>query len=198
VVLLTNARGVYLGDPRYRPVFDELQRRAAVVFVHPTASPDPSAHDERVPDSLLDFVTDTARAITKMHFSATFAATPDVKYVISHAGGTAPYLANRFAVVDEMDVVPGAAERGTVADLFRRLYWDTALSWSDTTLRTLQEVAGPDRIVFGSDYPYLRRDLAVACVERIRRGEALTAGVRDRLFGGTATTLVPRLGAVAR
>lgn len=198
VVLLTNARGVYLGDQLYRPVFEELQRRAALVFLHPTASPDPSGHDPRVPDSLLDFVVDTSRAITRMHFGGTFAATPDVRYVVSHAGGTVPYLANRFAIIDEMDVVPGAAERGSSADLFRRLYWDTALSWSGATLRTLQDVAGVDRIVFGSDYPYLPRDLAISCVDRVRRSDALTDSDREAVFRGTAATLLPRLAVPAR
>jgi hypothetical protein len=54
------------------------------------------------------------------------ARTPDVKYVFSHADGTVPYLAGRFGIVDEINVVPGAQERGSAAETFRRLYWDTA------------------------------------------------------------------------
>ena len=186
VVLLSNAGGVYLGDHRFDPVFAELQRRQALVFVHPTASPDPSAHIPGVPDTLLDFVTDTSRAITRMHYSGTFARTPDVKYVISHAGGTIPYLANRFAIVDEMGVVDGIEQRGTAADLFRRLYWDTALSWSKPVLTTLLDVAGPDRIVFGSDFPYLRRDLAVDCVRKVNDVLA------EDVLGNNARVLLPR------
>src|SRR6201999_2694774 len=128
VVLFSNARGIYLGDKRFRPLFDELERRKAVVFVHPTASPDPSAHSLGLPDSLIDFTADTTRAIAQLHYGNTFARTPSVKYIFSHAGGTIPYLATRFSIVDEMNVIPGAEERGSAADTLRRLYWDTALS----------------------------------------------------------------------
>ena len=167
IVLFSNDRGTYLGDPRFTPLFDELQRRRAVVFVHPIPSHDPSAHSLGLPDSLIDFPADTTRAIARLHYSNTFARTPDVKYVFSHAGGTVPYLAGRFGIVDEMKVVPGAEERGSAAETFRRLYWDTALSWGKPVLRMLREVAGIDHVVFGSDYPYLRRDLAVACRQHI-------------------------------
>ncbi|MFI9381898.1 amidohydrolase family protein [Kutzneria sp. NPDC052558] len=187
VVLLSNARGVYLGDDRFEPVFAELQRRRSLVFVHPTVSPDPSAHMPGVPDTLLDFVTDTSRAITRMHYAGTFARTPDVDYVISHAGGTIPYLANRFAIVDEMGVVDGIEVRGAAADLFRRLHWDTALSWAEPVLTTLLKVAGPDRVVYGSDYPYLRRDLAVDSVRRV------SAVLDQTVLGATALALLPRL-----
>jgi aminocarboxymuconate-semialdehyde decarboxylase len=112
VSVMTNAGGSYLGDRRFDPIFAELQRRAAVVFVHPIASPDPIAHTLGLPDTLLDYPVDTSRAIAKLHYSNTFTRTPDVKYVFVHAGGTIPYLASRFAIVDQMDVIPGAQERG--------------------------------------------------------------------------------------
>jgi hypothetical protein len=63
VSMMTNADGSYLGDSRFDPIFTELQRRAAVVFVYPTASPDPIAHTLSLPDSLLDYPVDTSRAI---------------------------------------------------------------------------------------------------------------------------------------
>ena len=197
VVLFSNARGVYLGDPALTPLFDELQRRAAVVFVHPNPSPDPSAHALGLPDSLIDYPADTARAVAQLHYSNTFARTPDITYVLPHAGGTVPYLAGRFAIIDEMGVIPGAETRGSAADTFRRLYWDTALSWSDPVLTMLRDVVGIDHVVFGTDYPYLRRDLAVSCRARIGTSAALSAAERTAILGGTATTLIPRLAAVA-
>jgi 6-methylsalicylate decarboxylase len=193
VVLFSNARGCYLGDPRLTALFDELQRRRAVVFVHPNPSPDPSAHALGLPDSLIDYPADTTRAIARLHYSNTFARTPDVRYVFSHAGGTVPYLAGRFGIVDEMRVVPGAEHRATAAETFRRLYWDTALSWGDAVLRMLRDVVGIDRVVFGSDYPYLRRDLAVSCRRRIEASPELTGSERAAVLGGTAAKLIPRL-----
>ena len=76
LVLFSNARGVYLGDARLTPLFEELQRRAAVVFVHPNPSPDPSAHALGLPDNHIDFTADTTRAIAQLHYTNTFARTP--------------------------------------------------------------------------------------------------------------------------
>jgi len=193
VVLFSNARGVYLGDRRLRPLFEELQRRRAVVFVHPNASPDPSAHRLGLPDSLIDFTADTTRAIAQLHYSNTFARTGDVKYIFSHAGGTVPYLAGRFGIVDAMGVIPGGEDRPSAAETFRHLYFDTALSWSDPVLTMLRSVVGLDHVVFGSDYPYLRRDLAIDCRRHIETSAVLTESERTSILGLTATDLIPRL-----
>jgi predicted TIM-barrel fold metal-dependent hydrolase len=96
VVLFSNSNGVYLGEKRFEPVFEELERRSAVAFVHPMASPDPAPHQLGLPDSLIDFTADTTRVVAQMLYSNRFARTPNVKYIFSHAGGTTPYLAGRF------------------------------------------------------------------------------------------------------
>jgi predicted TIM-barrel fold metal-dependent hydrolase len=197
VVLFSNARGIYLGDARFKPLFDELERRSAVVFVHPTASPDPAARSLNLPDSLIDFTADTTRAIAQMHYHNVFARTQNVKYIFSHAGGTIPYLATRFAIVDEMKVIPGAEERGTAADTLRRLYWDTALSWHPANLHMLRTVVGMGQVLFGSDYPYLRRDLAVACRREVEESPELNDKERSAILAANAIKLFPRLGALA-
>ena len=194
VVLFSNANGVYLGDARFEPVFAELERRGAVVFVHPTVSPDPSARQLGLPDSLIDFTADTTRALAQMHYSNRFARTPSVKYIFSHAGGTVPYLAGRWAIVDEMNVIPGGEERGAAADTLRRLQWDTALSFQDPVLRMLREVVGLDQVLVGSDFPYLRRDLAVNCVQSLEQTAELTADERTAVLSGNAIKLFPRFG----
>jgi predicted TIM-barrel fold metal-dependent hydrolase len=80
--------------------------------VHPTSSPDPAARSLGLPDSLIDFTTDTTRAVAQLHYGNTFARTPNVKYIFSHAG-TIPYLATRFSIIEEMNVIPGEEERRT-------------------------------------------------------------------------------------
>lgn len=198
VVLFSNARGVYLGDARLDVIFQELERRRAVVFVHPTASPDPAAHALGLPDSLIDFVADTSRAIAHLHYSNTFARTRNVQYIFSHAGGTVPYLASRFAIVDEMGVIEGGAQRGTAADTFRRLHWDTALSWHDPVLQLLRSVVGMDRVLFGSDFPYLRRDLAVGNRDQLARTGALSDVERAGVLGQNALKLLPRVASAVQ
>ncbi|SMG48986.1 amidohydrolase family protein [Paraburkholderia susongensis] len=195
VVLFSNARGIYLGDTRFRPLFDELERRAAVVFVHPTSSPDAAARSLGLPDTLIDFTADTTRAVAQLHYGNTFARTPNVKYIISHAGGTIPYLAARFSVIDEMNVIPDGEERGTAADTLRRLYWDTAVSWRPAILQMLRSVVGMDQVLFGSDYPYLRRDLAVACRHDVETNAGLDSEESRAVLAGNALKLFPRLAA---
>src|SRR3989442_4389406 len=171
--LFTNSTGVYLGDAGLEPVFQELERRGSVVFVHPNPSPDTVAHSLGLPDNLIDFPTDTNRAVAQMHYTNRFARTPNVKYIFSHAGGSIPYLAARLAIIDEMGFIAGAEQRGTAADIFRRIYWDTALAASDPVLRMLRDVAGIDQVLFGTDFPCLRRDQAVNAKHRILESSEL-------------------------
>jgi len=193
VSVMTNAGGSYLGDSRFDPIFDELQRRAAVVFVHPIASPDPVAHTLGLPDSLLDYPADTSRAIAKLHYSNTFARTPDVKYVFVHAGGTIPFLASRFAIVDQMDVIPGGHERGMFADVLPRLHWDTASAFSDPVLHMLRSVAGLENVMFGTDYPYPRDAISIGGLRHLQNTGELDEGERRGLLSETACRLIPRL-----
>jgi aminocarboxymuconate-semialdehyde decarboxylase len=196
VSLMTNAGGSYLGDSRFDPVFAELQRRAAVVFVHPTASPDPIAHTLGLPDALLDYPVDTSRAIAKLHYSNTFARTPDVKYVFAHAGGTILFVASRFAIVDEMNVIPGAQERGRFADTLPRLYWDTASAFRDPVLHMLRSVAGLENVVFGTDYPYPRDAISIGGLHELQKTAELDEDERRGVLGGSAARLIPRLARV--
>jgi 6-methylsalicylate decarboxylase len=196
VSMMTNAGGSYLGDSRFDPIFAELQRRGAVVFVHPTASPDPIAHTLGLPDSLLDYPVDTSRAIAKLHYSNTFARTPNVKYVFAHAGGTIPYLASRFAIVDEMNVISGAQERGAFADVLPRLYWDTASAFSDPVLHMLRSVVGLGNVVFGTDYPYPRDAISIGGLRQLQNTAELDNGERHGVLGGSAARLIPRLSRV--
>jgi aminocarboxymuconate-semialdehyde decarboxylase len=96
-----------------------------------------------------------------------------------------------------MKVIPGAEERGTAADTLRRLYWDTAVSWRPPVLRTLRPVVGMGQVLFGSDYPYLRRDLAVACRYEVETSAELDSKESSAVMAGNALKLFPRLAARA-
>ena len=97
IVLMTNYRDRYLGDPDFAPIFDELNRRKAVVYVHPTTC---GCNVDVLPDNpaaLIEFPHDSTRTITSLLFSGTFSRCPDIRFIFSHAGGTLPFLANRIA-----------------------------------------------------------------------------------------------------
>jgi predicted TIM-barrel fold metal-dependent hydrolase len=193
VVLFTNSNGVYLGDPALEPVFEELERRKAVVYVHPNPSPDAVSHSLGLPDNLLDFPTDTNRAVAQMHYTNRFARTANVQYIFSHAGGSIPYLAARFAIIDEMGFIPGGEQRGSAAEMFRRIFWDTALAASDPVLRMLRDVAGISQVLYGTDFPYLRRDLAIQTKQTILRSTELSDSERNKILGGNALRLFPAI-----
>ena len=116
-----------------------------------------------------------------------------MKYIFSHAGGSIPYLAARFAIIDEMGFIAGGEERGTAAGMFHRMYWDIALASTDPVFRMLRDVAGITQVVHGTDFPYLRRDLAVRSKQRILQSEALNEVERSAVLGGNALDLFPRL-----
>jgi hypothetical protein len=161
-------------------------------YVHPDPSPDAVAHSLGIPDNLLDFPTDTNRAVAQMHYKNRFTRTPNVKYIFSHAGGSIPYLSARFTIIDEMGFVPGAAERGTAAEMFPRIYWDTALAASDPVFHMLRDVAGINQVLYGTDFPYLRRDLAISSKQKIVQSSELNDSERRAILGSNAQRLFPR------
>jgi aminocarboxymuconate-semialdehyde decarboxylase len=96
-----------------------------------------------------------------------------------------------------MKVIPGDDERGTAADMFRRIYWDTALAWRPPNVHLLKSVAGVDRVLFGSDFPYLRRDLAVNCRVEVEKSAELNGEESAAVLSGNALKLFPRLATLA-
>jgi 6-methylsalicylate decarboxylase len=117
--------------------------------------------------------------------------------VFAHAGGTIPFVASRFAIVDEMSVIPGAQERGAFADAVPRLYWDTASAFSDPVLHMLRSVTGLGNVVFGTDYPYPRDAISIAGLRQLQSTAELDDGERRGVLGGSAARLIPRLARAA-
>jgi 6-methylsalicylate decarboxylase len=188
VVMLANHRGVYLGDPRFDPVFDELQRRQAIVFVHPSILPglEPIGG---IPAFVADFLLDTTRAAVNLARSGTLERCPDVRILLSHAGGFVPYAAYRlaFAASPRQDAAHGLS-------LLRRYYFDIALSSTPTALPSLLAFTTPDHITFGSDWPYAP-DAAVAAMTHMYDGYNFDMRVRQQIDRMTAAALFPRLAA---
>ncbi|MCX6629501.1 MAG: amidohydrolase family protein [Candidatus Solibacter sp.] len=145
--LLTSYNGVYPGDPHFAPFFDELERRKAVVFFHPTPCTCSAGVNVGVPASSIEYPQETTRTITSLLFSETLMRCPNVKFVFSHAGGTMPYIATRIARRQD----PKAPD--PIGQL-KRLYYDVALSVNPVTVPALLKFAGPQRVVFGSDFPF--------------------------------------------
>lgn len=162
ICLLTNYDGRYLGDPLFDPVFEELNRRGAVVYVHPTEGP--CTCGANLPPASLEFPFDTTRAIANLLFSGTFNRSRNINFIFSHAGGTIPFVAERLARLERRPDYARHVPEGVLAEL-RRLYYDTALSANRLAMNTLLGLVAVKQVLFGSDYPYAPEDTMTATVK---------------------------------
>lgn len=146
----------YLGDTVFDPLFSELDRLGAIVFTHPQVHGSAPV----APPAVLEFPFDTTRMATNLILKATQRRFPGIRFILSHGGGTLPYLSPRIALA--VDMIPGGNERiGDVGEALRGFYYDTALSAGSATMTALSMVADPYRILFGTDWP-MAPDPAVA------------------------------------
>lgn len=153
VTLLSSVDGQYLGHPDYWPLLEELNRRKAVVFIHPNLPRSASDIKLELPGYLIEFVFDTTRAVANLISSGTMERFPDIRFVLSHAGGTVPYIAWRLSLGDFILDKDNKFPRGTLHYL-KQFYYDTALSPSPYMLGSLRELVGVERLLFGSDFPF--------------------------------------------
>lgn len=188
VILLSNVEGVYPGDPSLDPLFAELDRRRAVVFVHPTVPPGepvPSC----VPAPVLEFTFETARAVMSLLVHETVERYPGVRFVVAHAGGAFPAVAGRAAtVLAGHPAVPAAWRDRPLLESTRRLYYDTALSTSEPTLAALRTLVGPGSLLFGTDHPFASAAAAAQSLTSLRR--AFPPDELALVLGGNARTLL--------
>jgi predicted TIM-barrel fold metal-dependent hydrolase len=150
--LMTNYGSKYPGDPAFAPVFDELDRRGAVVYFHPTTATCNQCQPE-YPPATLDFPFDTTRAITSLLYGGTLARCRNIKWIFSHAGGAVPFMAERIARLAARPQYKEKVPNGVLPEL-KRLYYDTALSANWLAFRSLLELVVPQQVLFGSDYPF--------------------------------------------
>jgi len=189
VLILANTRGLYFGEPAWEPLMTELNTRQAVVFVHPSELAG-GAHPD-IPPSSADFLLDTTRAAIRYARSGSLERHPDVRVVLSHAGGFVPYAAERMAAACS----PDGSNAGGLARL-RRFYFDTALSGTPYTMPSLLAFADLQRITFGSDWPFANEERASHFIRRLDE-VALEPSLRKAIYRDNATLLFPRFGAIA-
>jgi predicted TIM-barrel fold metal-dependent hydrolase len=143
------------GDAMFAPVFEELNRRKAVVFIHP-AVPGCCGHlMPGIPASTIEFLFDTSRAITSLLVNGTFSRFPDIRFIFCHAGGTMPMLATRTnAFVLRHQEIADRVPNGVAHEL-KRLYYDVANSTNPSSMAALMNLVPTSQMLFGSDFPYV-------------------------------------------
>lgn len=191
--LLSNHRGVYLGEASMAPLYEELNRLGSVVFVHPT-SPTQPVPIAGLSASSLDFTFDTARAIASLIFTGTLRRFPRIRFIFSHMGGAMPYIAHRIEVLARNNPALQAHIPDGIHAELRKCYFDTALSANPATFGAMREIASVDNLLFGTDYPFGpadQMDSAVLSLESLQ----LAPGDLHLIEEGNALKLFPRLAA---
>lgn len=190
VVLLANNAGTYLGEAGQDPLFAALNDRSAVVFIHPAELPGPSVPG--VPPFATDFLLDTTRAAYLLVSNGIRSRYPNIRFILSHAGGFVPYASYRMAVTITGDTGRSWAD---VLDDFSSFYFDTALSSSAAGLPTLLAFAKTGHVTFGSDWPFAPTAAGKLFAAGLETYPGLEAGTRAAIERTNALALFPRLGA---
>lgn len=187
VMLLSNAGGVPLHDPRFAGVFQRLDEAQAVVYIHPTYPVGVEVMEEYMLMPMVGFLMDTTLAAAGLVYSGVMERHPGITWVLAHLGGAVPYMAERFD--RGFEAYPACRERCTVrpSEQLRRIYYDT-VNFDPACLRLALEFAGPDRIVAGSDYPH-----QIGSLERMKRSLDnldLDQETLARITGGNAARIL--------
>ncbi|GAA3584750.1 amidohydrolase family protein [Amycolatopsis ultiminotia] len=168
-VLLSNYGGGYLGDPRFDPVFAELDRRAAAVLVHPV---EPIASDRSGlgrPGPLLEYPVDTARTTVDAMYAGVFLRYPRIKVILAHAGGALPGLVHRILALGSKTWIPNpnGITREQMREQLASLYYETAIAGDRSVLAPVLDLAGAGHLLFGTDFPPAGLDVVDASADAL-------------------------------
>ncbi len=190
VGLMTNFGDKWPGDPAYAPVFNELNRRKAVVYFHPvTAACCSGNFVPGVSGPSMEVPYDTGRAVFSLLMSGTLSRLQDIKWVFSHGGGTVPIIAERMKTLDgNLPATKKAAPNGIDYEL-KRLYYETANAAHKPNLAALLAYVPVSQVMFGTDFPYV----TVADNAAALRRYGLAPTDLQSIEYGNAMRIIPRL-----
>ena len=200
IVVESNHNGVYLGDPKLDPVFEELNRRHAKIFIHPTnphcaCCQDPTALTPiGYPFPMIEFMFETTRAVFNLILSGTLERFPNLKIIVPHAGATIPILADRVAGLAPALGLKKSLDVPRFYETLRGLYYDLAGFPIPRQLVPLLEIADPKHIMYGSDWPYTPEPLVVDLAHKLDTSSLLSAAMRQDFMRNNALGLFPRFG----
>jgi predicted TIM-barrel fold metal-dependent hydrolase len=189
VGLFTSYNGKWLGDPAFDPVFAELERRRAIVYVHPNSGPCCTRLIPNVADTLIEYGTDTTRAIASYIYRGAARRYPNVKMIWSHSGGTMPYLIERFDGADKGEAIKVQAPEGFRAAA-SRFFYDVAQAANPVATGALRKVVPATQILFGTDYPFRT---PLEHVQALEAGKVFSPAELAGLYRGNVARGLPSL-----
>ena len=190
VELTTNYDLRYLGDPAFEEVYRALNAKKAVVHVHPT---DPPGVQFNIPAAVMDAPFDTTRAAFSLICSGVMERYPDITFILSHGGGTLPYLSYRLEKMAPLiwESFKQNAPKGFDAYL-DRFYYDTAIVSPDVFPWLVKQVGAP-HVIVGTDYPFAGNLVPAQCLGAVHTGEGISGEERKAVLKNNALALFSRL-----
>ncbi|KAM0351667.1 hypothetical protein ACHAPU_002677 [Fusarium lateritium] len=181
----------YLGHPEYVPIWEELNRRKAVVFVHPTDNVAGVSFDERLPMPAFDWPHETGRTAIDMIINRRLEQFPDVKIILSHGGGTLIPLIQRSTMIS----IPEFGDIMSAKDMIsqaKQFYFDTTLVGSKEMYPMILKFAKPGHLLFGSDFPQAPEKLSRGYTEFVDEFP-MDHETKEQTYYKSALKLFPRL-----
>jgi predicted TIM-barrel fold metal-dependent hydrolase len=189
IALTTNYIDKYPGDEAFAPVFDELNRRKAVVFFHPTAASFAFNVIPNIPPPTIEFPFDTTRAIVSLLFGGTFHRCSNIKWIFSHGGGALAMVANRLAGLARNRPELNARVPNGVMQELSKLYVDVVGITTPGALKAVLDIVPMSHLLFGSDYPFWSPDTTIKGLAELK----LSAGDLQAIERDNALKLMPGL-----
>ncbi|KAF7355385.1 Amidohydrolase 2 [Mycena sanguinolenta] len=185
------ANATYIGDARYDPIWVELNRRAATVFLHGAQTPSSTPH----PHSFLgvpitEVPSETFKAAAHLVVTGRKRKYRACRIILAHLGGSTPFLAARVAVLSRHMGCPLSSEE--ILEDFKNFYYETALSAHQTTLSALDTFVDPERILFGTDFPAVSSEMVGWYTRNLEAFHAADAHKLASIMANNALDLFPK------
>ena len=196
IKLASNSRGQYLGDPALEPLFEELNKRGAIVNIHPHR---PEPQQEGIfsagPVPVFEFICDTTRAVLNMIANGVIERYENVTVIVPHNGSFLPNICDRMKMVASILVPKGLMQPVDVDANFKKLWFDTSGNPVPTLLKFLLTVADPSHVMYGADFPFTPMPLVLknlAALEEYLDNEPDIGKYKDMILYENAKTLFKR------
>jgi predicted TIM-barrel fold metal-dependent hydrolase len=185
----------FLGDAAFDPLLSFLDSRNTIVHVHPALHPSSKALDLPWPGFMIEYVFDTTRAAVNLLFSGALERFANIRFILSHAGGTLPFIAWRLSVAPMIDKRLKQRSRDEIFAGLRTFWYDNALASGAAPMAALSRIAAKERILFGSDWPFCNERVVAEEVADFTAPGFLAPDTLAMIAHDNALTLFPQRAA---
>lgn len=189
VGLMTSYGERYLADSLFLPMFEELNRRKAVVFIHPTVPKQVGKIDPKLPGIFVEMPFDSTRTLLAMLFNGLMSRFAQIRFIFAHGGGALPLLIDRINYTLALDPELQSRFPSGIGPSIRKLYFDTVNVMGGPAFALLKRSYDIEQLLFGTDNPAVRAHVNVGALHRIEA----SATEKQAIGRDNVLRLIPRL-----